>query len=207
MRNTSKILLMVVLVCTANLVNAADEAKTEQKAQKEMLDRTHLAEQLDGATVEKMADVIIKGIENIDASNLSDDEKLTTITLGIADIIVLAGDDVDKLMKLVVAGIGDPGRMQVAVAVAALSERSDKSAVISSVLEQLGGADTKLGKLAEQAAGDPVAIIGQRLRVLVERIVFPAKSLNSSRLAGGARTLPLPPIRRPKGYGEKYSGQ
>ena len=219
MKNISRILLVIIMFGTVCFVNAADTAEVEKKAQKVMLDRKYLSEKLDGATVEEMADAIIEGIKNIDASDLSDKEKLETITLGIADIVVIAGDNTEDLMKLVVTGISNPSRMQVAVAVAALSGRSDKSSIMASVLEQLGGPETELGKLAEQAAGDPVAIIGQRLRVLVERIVLPAKSLNSSRLAGGARTLPLPPIRRPEGYGQpakktparppadRYSGQ
>ncbi len=213
MKSINKVLLVIIMFGTVCFANAADTAQVEKKAQKVMLNRKYLAEKLDGATVEEMANVIIEGIKNIDASDLSDEEKLETITLGIADIIVIAGDNTEELMKLVVAGISDSSRMQVAVAIAALSGRSDKSVILDSIYKQLGGTDTELGKLAEEAAGDPIAIIGQRLSVLVERIVLPAKSLSSSRLAGGARTLPLPPIRRPEGYGEqrppadKYSGQ
>ena len=213
MKNISKILL-VMMIGIVSFANAADTPKIDKKAQKVMLDRKYLAEKLDGKTVEEMADYIIEGIKNIDASDLSDVEKLETITLGIADIIVIAGDNTEELMKLVVAGISDSSRMQIAVAVAALSGRSDKSSTLDSIYKQLGGTDTELGKLAEEAANDPIAIIGQRLSILVERIVLPAKSLSSSRLAGGARTLPLPPVRRPEGYGEeppppakKYKGQ
>jgi len=211
MKNINTLLLVIIMFSVVSFVNAANEAQV--KTQKVMLNRKDLAKNLDGATVEEMASFIIRGIKNIDASDLSDEEKLKTITLGIADITVIAGDNVEELMKLVVAGISNPSRMQVVVAVASLSGRSDRSSILASILRQLGGADTELGKLAEEAAGDPIAIIGQRLRVLVERIVLPAKSLSNARLAGGARTLPLPPIRRPEGYGEprepaaKYPGQ
>jgi hypothetical protein len=213
MKSINKVLLVVIMFGTVCFVNAADTVQVDKTAHKVMLDRKYLAEKLDGATVEEMANYIIEGIKNVDASDLSDEEKLEAITLGIADIVVIAGDKTEELMKLVVAGVGDSSRMQIAVAVTALSGRSDKSVVLDSIYKQLGGVDTELGKLAKEAADDPVAIIGQRLRVLVERIVLPAKSLSSSRLAGGARTLPLPPIRRPEGYGEprppvdKYSGQ
>ena len=216
MKTISKILLMITVMSIVAAVSAQSTESAEavdSKIEKVITNRKYLPGKLEGESVEQLADFIVKGIAVIDASDESDKNKLEAIALGIADIIVLAHEEADALMKLIVAQVDDTNRMQVAVAVAALSGRDEKNSMVSAIMEQLGGPDTELGALAQEAIDNPLDILGMRLRVLIERIVFPAKSLSGSRLPGGARTLPLPPIRRPEGYGQgrkppdKYRGQ
>ncbi len=191
-------------VVAANNDVASNKKELDKRIRKVMLDRRYIANELKDDTVEEMADYIINGIVNVEKSDLSDEEKMETITLGIADIVVLADKDTKVLMDLLAKGIENPRWLQVATAVIALSGNPDKNGIARSMMAQVGGPDSETGKLVNVAYNDPVKIIGQRLKVLVVRIVYPAKSLAGNRLAGGAKTLPLPPIRRPV---EKYPGQ
>ncbi len=212
MKNRSKILLIIVsmmlgmsfAVVAANNDVAANQKELDKKIRKVMLDRHYIANTLKDATVEEMADYIINGITNVVKSDISDEEKMETITLGIADIVVLADKDTKTLMDLLAKRIEDPRWLQVTTAIIALSGNSGKDGIARSMIAQVGGPDSDMGKLINTAYNDPVKIIGQRLKVLVVRVVYPAKSLAGNRLAGGAKTLPLPPIRRPV---EKYPGQ
>ena len=197
MKIICRILLIAVVMSIVSVANAKSISK-------------YFPGELSGDSVEQMADFIIKGIDTIDASDASAAEKMHNIAMGIAEIVSLAGDKAEDLMKMVVAKLKDSDRMQVAVAVAALSGKNSDS-IISSILEQLGGPDTELGKLAKEAADNPSQLLGRRLSLQVERAAFHAKSLRGNSTPNIARTLPLPPIAQKPPVEDKparrYQGQ
>ena len=179
MKTISRILLITVVMSIVSVASAKSTVK-------------YFPGEPEGDSVEELSDFIIKNITAIDASDASDAEKMNSIAMGIADTMALAGDKTEDLMKMVVDKLKKSDRMQVAVAVAALSGKNSDS-IISAIIEQLGGADSVLGKKAKEAADNPSKILGRRLSVSVGRVVSPASSLKGKSAPGITRTLPLPP--------------
>lgn len=183
------------LVCPA----VAEKKVTASSIQNSMIEDVHsMPKDPAGTKVARMAHIVVKGIADINASDSSDADKNEAVALALAHIIVAADELANQLMMYVVVQLDSVRWVQISTAVVALSDRTDKATILSGIMTQLGP-DTELGKLAKNAANNPVAVTGQRVSVLVGRVVAPAKSLSSSRQAGGARTLPLPPIRRVEG--------
>ncbi len=187
----------LIIITSVLTSSAADKKDLSANTLKETMITDVLAvpQEPAGERVARMAYIVLKGITDIAASDSNDSEKNEAVSLGLANAIVYADKSAEQLMTYVVAQLDEARWVQISAGVISLSDRGDKDAILDGVLTQVGP-DTRLGQLARSAASAPVSILGQRVQVLVGRTVSPAKSLGGDRQAGGARTLPLPPIRR-----------
>jgi len=133
-----------------------------------------IAELVEGATPEQAADVVLKAIAEVDASeSLNEAQKKQLIARLVAHAVVEMGSRAPEMMALIVGEVDDPW-LQVVVAAGMTAGRDYANAMRAAILETLGGQETPKGELAVAAMEDARTILGAQLYNLALAILTDA---------------------------------
>lgn len=124
-----------------------------------------IADLIKGATPGQAAGVLTNAIGSVDKSTLTDDQKKQLMARLVAYAVVQMGSRAPDMMAIVVRGVPDRW-LQLVVATAMVAAPDYANAMRREILAALG-AETDKGKLAEAAASDPHAILGDLLYQLI----------------------------------------
>lgn len=120
------------------------------------------------ANPEQAADVLVKGIEAVDASTLKDEYKSQVIARLVAYAVVRMGSRAPEMMSFVVRRVTIQ-RLQLVTAAAIIAAPDFMNAMRKEIMAALGD-DTDPGKLAEAAIKDPRLVLGELIYRLVATI-------------------------------------
>ena len=120
------------------------------------------------ATPQQAADVLLKGIEAIDAAKLSDEQKKQLIARLVAYAVAQMGKNAPDMMALVVRSVS-VRNLQLVVASAMVAAPDYMNAMQKAILDALG-ADTEKGRLAAAAVKNPHAVLGDIIYQIIKDI-------------------------------------
>ena len=150
-----------------------------------------------GATPEQAADVVVKAIEKVNASEtLTEEQKKQLIARLVAYAVVELGSKAPEMMALIVGKV-DQDWLQIVVAAGITAGRDYGDAMRSKILEALGGEGTPRGDLARTAMDDPKSILGTQLYNLV-LVILTSATGGVTTPSGDTHNLVTPPV--PEGY-------
>lgn len=195
MKHTWMILAtLAVMIASPSAVLAEWSAPTPDQMDALLSVPGDMAGLVNNATPEQAADVVVKAIAKVDASEtLTEEQKKQLIARLVAYAVVKMGSKAPEMMALIVVKV-DQDWLQTVVAAGMTAGRDYGDAMRQKIFEALGGEETPKGDLARTAMDDPKLILGVRLYNLV-LVVLTKSTGGVTTTAGDTHNLVVP-----KGY-------